>query len=1034
MLRRPRTQISGRLGLAVTLFLTLGIGSVGLTVGSRPAVADTTTSLTIDGSTVGKAFDGVTGAFINGQARLLRDYPAAQRSDLLDLLFKPDFGASLQGLKVEIGSDVNSTSATEPSIIRSPTDIDTGRGTSLWLAQQAKRVNPALTLDALRWGTPQWVKTDADRYLYYKTFLDAAKNDYGLTFDYLGPDRNEDTHCADWTADSACTSMSTSAPSRKFVVDTLRPKLDADGYGSVKLVAADSAGDSQGKWWIGKAAQNDPGLHDALDVLGAHYTPGGSSASAQATGLPLWDSEDLAPAGSDWVAGPLDVAYRIGEMYPRGGMTRYEVDPPIEAYYPDTPTNDKNLVLANTPWSGHYEMGAGLWAVAQFTQFAQPGWTYIDSGSGADDHGSYTTFKDPNTSDFSIVLVNTSASTRHYDVNLTAGLSTPALHRWHSDADDQFVHDPDITLPDDHSFSLDLPPYTIESLTTTTGQRKGQPANSIPDSTAFPLPYSDDFDADPTGGQPAYASDQGGAFEIAPASQGTGNVLEQKITDATKPVDWIRPTPDPYTLLGSMDWRDYTVQTDVLNTSGSGYVLVGGRVVHRTLKSAGPADGYNLIITAAGDWQLRAGSRTLDQGTIAGYSGQSWHTIQLKFSGRTITATVDGEQLSSKQDDTFASGQAELGSGYQPTSFDNLAINPIGGNTVESIVRYDNTDPRLTFQGAWQQQGGGYDNWWRSAVGSTRPGDTMTMSFDGTSVAVLGADDVDGGQATITIDDQTPVTVDSYASHRGYRRALYSRAGLDPGQHTLTVTVLGSHDTASIDSFIRIDAVETGGGTGLLSQADGSSTTDVDDTFDVYPDGTLGNGSRQLDSDGNAVEPLSWQTTVSPPSTNDDPNPDNCAVRSTPSTSDKSFECTDTRSDGHVQTLRKFPRTGSGTLTIQFRLSEPAVGRWSRFAVNAGADSAIVLFDTDTDGLALLDANGSYHSLGTLTPDAANTVKLVINPAQRTLDAYLHGIQQLNDVSYTDPSLIDLNSIEVRTGQSTTGTVDLAAVSVQRDQ
>jgi hypothetical protein len=36
-----------------------------------------------------------------GTARLLYDYPEAQRSEILDLLFKPNYGASFQHLKVE---------------------------------------------------------------------------------------------------------------------------------------------------------------------------------------------------------------------------------------------------------------------------------------------------------------------------------------------------------------------------------------------------------------------------------------------------------------------------------------------------------------------------------------------------------------------------------------------------------------------------------------------------------------------------------------------------------------------------------------------------------------------------------------------------------------------------------------------------------------------------------------------------------------------------------------------------------------------
>ncbi len=57
---------------------------------------------------------GVLGG--GGNARYLMDYPARQRQQILDYLFKPGYGASLQILKLEIGGDANTTDGAEPSI------------------------------------------------------------------------------------------------------------------------------------------------------------------------------------------------------------------------------------------------------------------------------------------------------------------------------------------------------------------------------------------------------------------------------------------------------------------------------------------------------------------------------------------------------------------------------------------------------------------------------------------------------------------------------------------------------------------------------------------------------------------------------------------------------------------------------------------------------------------------------------------------------------------------------------------------------
>ena len=62
-----------------------------------PVMADQT--ITLKGDAGGPQFDGI-GAVSGGGATsvLLKDYPEPQRSQVLDLLFKPKFGASMSAL------------------------------------------------------------------------------------------------------------------------------------------------------------------------------------------------------------------------------------------------------------------------------------------------------------------------------------------------------------------------------------------------------------------------------------------------------------------------------------------------------------------------------------------------------------------------------------------------------------------------------------------------------------------------------------------------------------------------------------------------------------------------------------------------------------------------------------------------------------------------------------------------------------------------------------------------------------------------
>src|SRR6476620_5800604 len=77
-------------------------------VASPTAHAATATTVTVDGRQSGRVFDGI-GAISGGggNSRLLIDYPEPERTQLLDYLFKPGYGADLQILKIEIGGDTN---------------------------------------------------------------------------------------------------------------------------------------------------------------------------------------------------------------------------------------------------------------------------------------------------------------------------------------------------------------------------------------------------------------------------------------------------------------------------------------------------------------------------------------------------------------------------------------------------------------------------------------------------------------------------------------------------------------------------------------------------------------------------------------------------------------------------------------------------------------------------------------------------------------------------------------------------------------
>src|SRR3984893_17426005 len=174
-----------RIGRLLTVYACLLPAAV-LSLYARPCLAGQA-SIVIDGKSAGRTFDGLGAVSAGGSTRLLIDYPEPQRSQILDYLFKPGYGAALQHLKVEIGADGQSTDGSEPSHMRTPSDHDSTRGYEWWLMTEARKRNPHIVLEVLPWGAPRWVgESVAGKEplysprmgAYVADFIRAAKRDY----------------------------------------------------------------------------------------------------------------------------------------------------------------------------------------------------------------------------------------------------------------------------------------------------------------------------------------------------------------------------------------------------------------------------------------------------------------------------------------------------------------------------------------------------------------------------------------------------------------------------------------------------------------------------------------------------------------------------------------------------------------------------------------------------------------------------------------------------------------------------------------
>ncbi|GAA3012915.1 ricin-type beta-trefoil lectin domain protein [Kitasatospora albolonga] len=665
------------------------------------AAALAQTTITVDGSSPGRTFDGI-GAISGGggNTRLLTDYPAAQQQQILDYLFKPGYGANLQILKVEIGGDTNSTDGSESSHMRTPTAVNCTTGYEWWMMRQAKQRNPDIKLAALSWGAPGWVgggdfwSTDTIHYL--TSWLGCAAQQ-GLTVDYLGG-WNENAYNTGWFKE-------------------LRAALDASGNAHVRTVVSDDWG--AGAWKVATDVLADPGFADAVSVISAHYPCEGGNggggngggarscpvdAAALDSGKPLWAGEN---GSQDLTSGAAPLIRTFTRGYIDGRLTAHLNWPAVAAVYPNQPYNTVGLVMAHQPASGAYTVGKNTWATAQVTQFTAPGWKFLDQGSGylrgTTDSGSYVTLRSPGGSDYSTVIETTTATTpQTVRLDVSHGLSSGPVHVWTTDVNDlnsptNMVHLADLT-PVDGSYALTVEPGHVYTLTTTTGQ--GRAVTTPPRPATIPLPYADDFDGTELDQQPRYLSQQQGAYEATPCAGGRpGRCLTQRAP--AKPIVWNEnhDVDHPYTMGGDLSWADYTVAADAL-LQQAGSVRLMARTGYHGWHPA-YVDSYALELSDTGDWSIvrstkERGERTvLAHGTVPAVGTDRWHRLALTASGSTLTAAVDGSTVGSATDTAFTTGMIGLSAdGYHADQFDNLTVTPLGSPTATTgpveLTHWDN--------------------------------------------------------------------------------------------------------------------------------------------------------------------------------------------------------------------------------------------------------------------------------------------------------------------------------------------------------
>ena len=898
---------------AVVLIYSL-TGVMPMAKESIKAQAENTFSISIDGSKITQDSLRLGVVSANNSSRLLMDYKEKNEKaywEIMNYLFNKKTGIGLTHIKIELGSDCDSSSGTEPATMRSENEeANVNRGAGFHLCADAKTINPDISIDMLRWGSPRWTGSNgtaseedmAKRFKWYKNTLDAAYDEYGLKFDYVSADRNEISDPDyDW-------------------IKYLRKHLDSAAqeagakydYSQIKLIASDEvlSTDNLGNYVIADEMMKDAELRDAVDVLGLHYStwPGENALKLKKEyGKEIWYSEGTAVTidpkyavnatnasgaelddvakgtGLTGINGPLEIAVRVLNMYAQqdyidkdnniikgGGMTMYEFQPAVAAYYTGAQYVPKQLILADTPWSGHYEVQVGTYIMEHFTRFQTENMKYVDGacfGDGiaaGDGHGigsttnNYITLADPDTGDYTMVFINDTSESRAYNVSVSnLSKADSPLTAWVTKGPDEgqaydanWLKNSGTVTPENGSFTYTVEPYSIVTLTTTSGQKgyadeEKSEYQKDETNTNLSLPYTDDFNysdefLEERGGTPLYTCDAGGAFEVVKKADGS-KVLQQKINVSNMPINWSGGS-SPTTTLGDTEWADYSVSADVKlepQDSNMNYAGIGLRSVGTCSGVAfSNKSGYWIKIKYDGTYSCLKADTAISEGEIRGFDVNSWYNLKISAVGNQIVFYVNNTAIFGYTDteNPYLSGRAGFQGGYYTSEFDNLKIEEasesLTGLGASSYVdRIDPLDSSVKYTGNWTLKvGDSFKLYNRTSAATSEKDASIEYTFKGTGINFVAGSTRTETDISVELDGKSVDNNITVKSAMLNRQSLYFINGLSSGQHTVKITVNSG--------YFMIDCIE------VIGETHNTVKADIKDHVGEYPSQTKPNTTK----------------------------------------------------------------------------------------------------------------------------------------------------------------------------------------------
>jgi glucuronoarabinoxylan endo-1,4-beta-xylanase len=501
-----RTQVrSPRISKSISTLTALGVVMAGSTAAwaaddAAKAPTDHATAV-VDWDDERQDVDGFGGAFAFHKAGSIQRLGEPLASQMLDMIFDDEAGIGLDIVRVMVGD--GGVGVWGDQLYDGPTQtIEPAPGELVWDQPDWEQVKPTFdryqvwlmkeaqergvdTILASVWSPPAWMKENGsvvrtsdgrpnrlrdDMYdefaAYLAEYVIGYEREFGIRITHISPTNEPDV------TTGYSSSLWTPEELRVFVRDHLGPTFAERGV-DAEIVLGEGVRFEER---FALPAITDPAANQYVDVVAAHAYTGlvdgatraapGAFATSHELGKRIWQTEYMnqgAPRDRLFVNNTMTDGLRYAELI--GNLFN---ETRLGAYFWWWPVANNGadgsdlirLVNTGTPQSGNptetgeYRIFKRYYAIGQYSRFVDPGMVLLGTTPQPAPGVTVTAFKDPQTGEFAVVVVNKNAHDVALDLELDGGFPLPerrpgALAAYRTSASENMVRLDDVRVRDE---------------------------------------------------------------------------------------------------------------------------------------------------------------------------------------------------------------------------------------------------------------------------------------------------------------------------------------------------------------------------------------------------------------------------------------------------------------------------------------------------------------------------------------------------------------------------------------------------------